>query len=59
MFTRRHYKEVARIIAKLPENTGSERQAKHIVIADLSDLFQRDNENFDFDKFLEACHALD
>lgn len=55
MLSRKYYREVARIVSKLPDRKPMSKCAKHILIADLSDMFQRADIDFNPNAFLKAC----
>jgi len=51
MFTRQHYKAIADIVAKQPND-----QRKAELISDLINFFEADNPRFDSNKFANACY---
>lgn len=59
MFTKEHYKAIAKIIKKHYEYcqlfTGTRALAAKDIAFDLADYFATDNPQFDRDKFLAAC----
>lgn len=59
MMTRKHYIALAALIKDLGETLSMPDQAADIAFADyvtdLSDLFAKDNPNFDRARFLTAC----
>jgi len=63
MFSRRHYKQIASVMATFKEqHPGSDYfyvSIYHKEIVDkLAQLFSSDNPNFDVNKFREACKEL-
>ena len=55
MFTKRHYKAIAKMIDQ-STLVGSEYIVKPQLIYTLCEFFQQDNPNFDVHKFMVACH---
>jgi len=55
MFTRQHYKTVAHLISEYSHNNAID---KDMFIDSLCAVFQRDNERFDKERFIEACYQL-
>ena len=52
-FAQRHYIDIARVISKL---SVSEDEVEHIIEA-FSDFFEEDNDNFDVNRFEDACYS--
>ena len=48
IMTKKDYIEIAKILNKY-------RYDEHMILLKLCELFKKDNENFDTDKFIEAC----
>ena len=48
LMTKKDYIEIAKILNKY-------RYDEHMILLKLCELFKKDNENFDTDKFIEAC----
>lgn len=55
MFSRRHYHEIAGVIAAHTSKSGNVVHKRRLV-EELSALFKVDNPKFDQDKFSEACN---
>lgn len=55
MLTRRHYIEIAKIIANAQRQNTTEQALDHVA-EDLADMFKRDNSRFDRVKFIDACN---
>ena len=59
MFSKRHYEAIAKVIKdhnvndKLPSHRSTE--CCYYVVADIVDMFERDNPKFDRVRFLDAC----
>ena len=52
-FAKRHYIAMASVISKL---SVSEDEVEHIIKA-FSDFFEEDNDNFDVNRFEDACYS--
>ena len=52
MMTKKDYIEIAKILNK-------HRYDEHMIILKLCELFRKDNENFNSDKFIDACVKCD
>ena len=48
VMTKKDYIEIAKILNKY-------RYDEHMILLKLCELFKKDNENFDSDKFIKAC----
>ena len=48
IMTKKDYIEIAKILNKY-------RYDEHMILLKLCELFKKDNENFDSDKFIDAC----
>ena len=48
MMTKQNYIAIATILNKYSD-------AEHMILLKLCELFKKDNENFDSDKFIKAC----
>ena len=48
LMTKKDYIEIAKILNKY-------RYDEHMILLKLCELFKKDNENFNADKFIEAC----
>ena len=48
MMTKKDYIAIAKILNKY-------RYDEHMILLKLCELFKKDNENFDSDKFIKAC----
>jgi len=64
MFTRQHYKAIAKILnnqtcVQLLDNDPQHYLLKRDVVRALANLFANDNPRFNYDKFFRACYNLD
>jgi len=55
MFQKQHYEAVANIIRDLVDNANN--IDRDDLVEHLADYFEKDNENFDRDKFYKACYT--
>lgn len=54
MFSRRHYREIAGVIAAHTSKSGDVVHKRRLV-AELSAFFKADNPRFDMERFSDAC----
>lgn len=59
-FQKRHYEQIARVIAEQLDHEGFDHESdklifKNVLVEDLSRLFARDNPLFNAEKFRRAC----
>lgn len=58
MFSRRHYREIAGVIAAHTSKSGDVVHKRRLV-AELSAFFKADNPRFNQEKFTEACNKIE
>ena len=55
--TKKDYELIAEVLREYVWDGGECRDVVPMIINDLSDVFASENEQFDYNKFLEACVA--
>jgi uncharacterized membrane protein YqiK len=50
MFQTRHYNKIASVLRKAPNDETTD-----VIIRSLAKIFREDNDNFNEDRFLDAC----
>lgn len=56
MASRKEYKALAIVVRDLGRHWG-QPSSRHIIAAKMADWYEADNENFDRDRFYEACEV--
>lgn len=54
MFSKRHYIAVAETLFR---SAAKANVAHETIVAELADLFERDNDSFDRERFIHACNT--
>jgi hypothetical protein len=56
MFTKQHYEAIANLIHHLPA-TEEQEDLIDVLVEEFIKLFQKDNPNFNYHKFRDACYG--
>ena len=56
MMTKKHFNELATIIARQMSNCGTKSASTMCIAIDIADMCKRNNPNFDKERFLNACN---
>lgn len=60
MLTKKHYKAIAEVVAGLPRKSvnGTDMVSVDALVFWLARFFEKDNVNFDYQKFRDACRYV-